>query len=276
MRIEDLPAAATPCVGESIYSWLEATRVQLGVGAPEWRQWCGFSREEPERRTSGEGWGDLPTELGRIERIPASWRIAAEWRGIGCSECAVATSRNPRYPVLVDWLDARTVACAQHRLLLSYQPAEDAMPVDSNAELLAMWRWLEQWRLESLARQDAKLRRDLVLASGRNWGPGFGAIASAELAWVIEGSGWRLPKPQRQYRPLGPARIGSLSPIDRAASLLGAYRAWMALSDPSTQSLPAWPTPAWDWLARRWCRGGDECLGAMLTGVAVASRGGRR
>lgn len=93
------------------------------------------------------------------------------------------------------------------------------MPVDSNAELLAMWRWLEQWRLESLARQDAKLRRDLVLASGRNWGPGFGAIASAELAWVIEGSGSRLPKPQRQYRPLGPARPGLVA----SALLIGLH-----------------------------------------------------
>lgn len=276
MRIEDLPAAANPCAGESIYSWLEATRVQLGLGASEWGQWCGFSGEEPERRINGEDWGALPTELGRIERVPASWRIAAEWREIGCSKCAVATSRSRRYPVLVDWLDARAIACVQHRLLLSYQPAEDAMPVDSNAELLAMWEWLEQWRLENLARQDAKLRRDLVLASGRNWGPGFGPIASAELAWSIEGTGWRLPKPHRQYRPLGPARVGSLSPIDRAASLLGGYRAWRALIDPSTQTLPAWPAAAWDWLARRWCRSGDKCLGAKLEGVAVGSRDRRR
>lgn len=48
-RIEDLPAAAEPCMGESVYSWLDATRLQLGLKEAEWRQWCEFEAKEPER-----------------------------------------------------------------------------------------------------------------------------------------------------------------------------------------------------------------------------------
>lgn len=64
MRIEDLPAAAEPCMGESVYSWLDATRLQLGLEEAEWRQWCEFEAKEPERRIGGAEWGRLPPELG--------------------------------------------------------------------------------------------------------------------------------------------------------------------------------------------------------------------
>lgn len=275
MKIEDLPAAADPYAGESIYSWLEATRIQLGLNESEWRQWCGFSALEPERRIGGERWGVLPPELDKIERIPASWRIAAEWRRMRCSRCVASASGGTRHPVLVEWLDCRVIACARHRLLLSYHLEEQSLAVE-DSNLSDLWQWLEQWRGGQIDRRDAKLRRDLLLASGRNWSPDFGAIASVEFAWAIEGSGWRLPKPQKQYRPLGPARIGGLGPLDRAAALLGAYRAWMALNAPSTPSLPAWPTAAWEWLARRWHHGGDERLYAMFTGIVAASRLRRR
>ena len=275
MRIEDLPAAAEPCMGESVYSWLDATRLQLGLEEAEWRQWCEFEAKEPERRIGGAEWGRLPPELGRIERVPSSWRIAAEWRSIGCAMCTAPTQTGVRYPVQVDWLDARAIACSRHRLLLSYAPYRDSMPLDANEELLSLWQWLEDWRHGQVNGQDARLRRDLVLASARNWGPGFGGIASAELAWSIEGAGWALPKPHRTYQPLGPARVGRLAPNDRAAALLGAYRAWTALAAASAQNLPKWPFAAWEWLARRW-RHGDRRLEAMLAGIVIASRGGRR
>ncbi len=275
MRIEDLPAAAEPCMGESVYSWLDATRLQLGLAEAEWREWCRFEAKEPERKMGGAEWGILPNELGRIERIPASWRIAAEWRSLGCAMCTAPTPSGARHPVLVDWLDVRAVACARHRLLLSYAPSRDAMRLDSNEELLALWQWLEEWRDGRVTGQDARLRRDLLLASARNWGPGFGGIASAELAWSIEGAGWALPKAHRTYQPLGPARVGSLAPSDRAAALLGAYRAWTALAATSAKNLPRWPLGAWEWLGRRW-RHVDGRMEAMLAGIVIASRGGGR
>lgn len=268
--------AAVPYPDESIYSWLEATREMLRLGSSEWRQWCRFSAEEPERRIGGAIWGTVPPELGCIDRIPVSWRIGPEWRGMGCPHCSVATQGGLRYPVVTDWLDVRTIACSQHRLLLSYQPTEEAMSIDANQEIFALWDWLEMWRHGCLERQDGKLRRDLVLAAARNWAPEFGGIASVELAWSIEGTGWRLPKPQRQYRPLGPTRVGSLGPMDRAAALLGAYRAWRALTDPSALTLPVWPGPAWLWLARRWRSYGDGQIGAVLAGIVMASFGRRR
>jgi len=276
LRTEDLPVAATPYPGESIYSWLDATRKMLRLGVSEWSQWCAFSDEEPERRVGGQDWGALPPELDRIEGIPASWRIRADWRAMACSECFVRTAGGRRYPVLVSWLDARAIACVQHRLLLTYQPATEATPVDANGEILALWEWLERWRAGHLAGRDAKLCRDLVLASGRNWGIGFGGIASMHLVWSIEGAGWRMPEPQRRYQPLGPGGVGDLGPADRASALLGAYRAWKALNDPVASPLPSWPPQAWEWLARRWRSGCDERLGAMLAGIAAASRVGRR
>lgn len=273
MRIEDLPVAAVPYPDESIYSWLDATREMLKLGSSDWRQWCRFSVEEPERRLAGTNWGAVPPELGRVDRIPVSWRVGPEWRGMKCPLCSIAVPGGHRYPVVVDWLDVRAIACCKHRLLLTYQPTEGAMPVDTNEEIFALWGWLEMWRHSCLERWDAKLRRDLVLAAGRNWGPQFGSIASAEVAWSIEGAGWKLPNPQRQYRPLGPARTGSLGPMDRAAALLGAFRAWRALTDPSSPTLPTWPGPAWMWLARRWNAYGDGRIGAMFAGIVLASCG---
>ncbi len=218
MKVEDLPDAAVPFPGESVFSWLEATRQRLGLAPSEWREWCGFSPREPERRSDGSAWGKLPTELDRIELIPAAWRIEGTWRQIACPRCVLPVDKGIRYPVLVDWLDARTIACSRHQLLLCYFPADDPVPVTVNQEIQGLYEWLQQWRQGTIERQDARLRRDLVLASGRNWGPGFSKIASAELAWVIEGMGWRLPRTQSCYRPLGPPRIGALGPLDRAAA----------------------------------------------------------
>jgi hypothetical protein len=276
LRIEDLPTAADPYPGESIYSWLEATRVKLKLEERDWKQWCGFSAEEPERRSDGTEWGSLPLELGRIERIPASWRVGAKWRRMSCTRCFLPIAGARRYPVLIDWLDARAIACGKHRLLLGYKPDEEAMSVDANEDLLALWAWLEQWRHGKIEGRDAALRRDLVLASGRNWSTRSDDIASAELAWSIEGIGWSLPRYRANYRPLGPPRVGGLAPMDRAAALLGAYRAWMALGDPPAPTLPSWPTPAWEWLARRWSSRRDRRLGPMLAGILAAVPRGRR
>lgn len=276
MKIEDMPDAAVPFPDESIFSWLNATRVKLGLASIEWRQWCGFSEREPERRIDGSPWGQLPPELGQIRRIPAAWRIAGEWRQIACAHCSSLDGKEVRYPVLVDWLDARTIACSEHRVLLCSFPAEDPVPVTVTEEIQGLYEWLQQWRQGSIGVQEARLRRDLVLAAGRNWSPEVASIASAELAWAIEGTGWRLPKAQSRYRPRGPSRIGALNPMDRAAALLGAYRAWRALTDRSSESLPHWPTAAWEWLERRLRPGAGPEIGVMLGGIVIASRNWRR
>ncbi len=276
MKIEDLPDAAVPFPDESIFSWLEATRVKLRLASTEWRQWCGFSAREQERRSDGSSWGRLPPELGQINRIPAAWRIAGNWRQIACPHCSTLEERETRYPVLVDWLDARTIACSEHRVLLSNSPMEDPVPVAVTEEIQGLYDWLQQWRQGVIGVPDARLRRDLVLAAGRNWWPEVAIIASAELAWTIDGTGWRLPKTQSRYRPRGPSRIGGLSPMDRAAALLGAYRAWKALTGRSLESLPHWPIAAWEWLERRLRSGAGPEIGAILRGIVVANRNWRR
>lgn len=251
MQIEDLPNAAVPFPDESIFSWLEATRIKLGLASPEWRQWCGFSPVEPERRSDGSPWGRLPSELGQISRIPVAWRISGEWRKIACAHCSVLEGTETRHPVLVDWLDARTIACNKHRLLLTTLPAETPVPVTITEEVQDLYEWLEQWRQGLIEVQDARLRRNLVLAAGRNWLPHAANIASAELAWTISGVGWRLPASQSSYQPQQPSRVGTLSPMDRAAALLGAYRTWSALVHGTPEALPQWPQAAWTWLERR-------------------------
>lgn len=251
MKVDDLPAIARPYPGESIVSWLHATRRVLKLPEFEWWAWCGCCPSEPERKATGEEWGRLPEELGRIEQIPAAWRVAGAWRELACPCCRVSDEAGDRYPVLVDWLDVRSIACREHQLLLSQYVPRAALPVSSQPELQALFEWLEQWRNGDLERADARLRRDLVIASGRNWDPSWGGIASSELTWVIEGMGWQLPRSRRAYPPFGPVRIGELPLVDRAAALLGAYRAWQVLNGADSPNLPDWPNQAWAWLGRR-------------------------
>lgn len=276
MNVDDLPRVASVFPGESICSWLEGTRCRLGLPEQEWWQWCECSLAEPERKANNRNWGRLPEGLGDISEIPAAWRLGVSWRRLACPDCRVIEAEGERYPVLVDWLDARAFACREHRRILCYFREMDSIEISANDDLTALFNWIEDWRNERIEIREGQLRRDLVIASGRNWAHGFDGVASVGLAWTLEAMGWQLPKMHRSYPSRGPSRFGQLAPRDRSAALFGAYRAWRALMLEDASSLPDWPISAWSWLEHRWSRR-DYCrISSKIAGVRLALSSIRR
>lgn len=274
MNVLDLPRWAIAFPDESRWSWLEGTRRLLCLPEREWLEWCNYSAREPERSTGGMRWRGAPKELGDIHRIPPGWRISPEWRGIVCPRCLVLQEGLERHPVLVDWLDSRTIACSRHGVLLNYSLPEAPRDVDFDPEVASLNRWLVQWRRRvPEASKEGRFCRDLVVAASRNWSSHEGDIASIELAWVLREKNWLLPtSPRGQIQlPGHPARVGTLPPALRVAALLGAYRAWRSLAGKDVHLLPSWPPEAWQWLAARSLRrNGDEQRTQLLAALARA------
>lgn len=105
MEISDLPVWAEVFPGESIHSWLEATRVRLGLDDGDWWTWCSLDRAEPERPADKKSWKSLPAGLGQIAEMPVDLRIAPAWREIYCPRCVINGPAGIRHPVLTKWLD---------------------------------------------------------------------------------------------------------------------------------------------------------------------------
>lgn len=252
MNLHDLPIWATPYPDESRWSWLEATRARLDLPEREWLRWADFNRAEPERSSPGLQWRNVPQELGDITRVPPFWRVSPSWRRIYCPECKLVEAGRTRHPVLVQWLDARVLTCERHGLLLCHMALQPPQLATFDAEIGELSCWLRGWMREiSTSSPESLYRRDLVIASGRNWCTHVGTIASGELAWVLHAKGWLLPVTPKLLLPGLPARIGALCPMLRAAALLGAYRVWNALRGENLENLPRWPTEAWHWLIER-------------------------
>lgn len=258
MNIHDLPIWATAYPGESRWSWLEATRVRMGLPEREWQRWADCCNSEPERSSSSLNWVGSPSELGDITHVAPSWRVSPPWRRIYCPNCRLMERGSARYPVLIEWLDVRAIVCERHDLLLCHMALHEPRTPTFDAEIEKLSGWLSEWRYEvPVSSQDSYFRRDLLIASGRNWSSRMGDIASIELAWVLHSKGWLLATAPG-LQPAGwPARIGMLCPVLRVAALLGAFRAWNAMNGENLQHLPRWPTEAWGWLLQRSQRRGD-------------------
>jgi len=253
MQLSDLPLQVDPVPGEIVHSWLDRIRHELALPEDHWWAWCGCSATEPERRADGRNWVGLPVVLGRIAEVPPSWRIAPRFRSRYCPDCQVPSAGGARHPILVEWLDARVIACDRHRRLLSPMPGSVTLPLDAVAEIESLHQWLRCWRRSDVDLNQLRLRRDLVLTAGRNWSVVSGGTISSELRWTLGQMG--IPEGGRglDYPAHGPARLGELGHPERTAALLGAYRAWRALEGVELECLPRWPVSAWTWLGRR-CR----------------------
>lgn len=276
MEISDLPVWAEVFPGESIQSWLEGTRVRLGLEADDWWGWCALDRAEPERQADRKAWTRLPAGLGQVTDVPIDLRIAPAWREIYCPRCVVNAPAGFRHPVLTKWLDVRSICCDEHLLLLNYRSTSQCIDVGSDSELLAWHYWLREWRDDgSLAVTEHRFRRDLLLAASRNWSPNSGLIAGVGSKWLLMERGWLGPGvPSRLQQPGCPGRAGMLSQGDRMSALFSAWQAWIAMREGAASALPKWPREAWHWLEGRWHgRRSHEC-GAQIAGI-VESLGRR-
>lgn len=275
MEIRDLPVFAEVYPGECVHSWLDATRLRLGMKHADWWAWCSCDPSEPERPSHKKAWTGLPAGLGRIDDVPVDWRIAPEWRGVCCPLCVTESTPGIRHPVLVDWLDVRTLCCEQHGLLLCPRGPSERINVTTDSELVAWCDWLRQWREDGkLEVHDRLLRRDLALAAARNWNPSWGPIASVEYGWVLKQRGWLGEWRTLQYRPGGPGRVGGLGHADRMSALYAAWQAWLALREGLAVALPKWPIEAWLWLEPRWRLRGYRQVAAQIFGIAQSLSGG--
>lgn len=252
MRIGDLPIRPAASDGESVRSWLNRVRLELGLEESEWWLWCGLSASETERRADGQQWQDLPPGIGSISRIPPFWRIDPEWRDVVCPCCFIEGRAGARYPTLVSWLDVRVIACSEHRLLLYHRANIAKISIDLERDLQDLDQWLEEWRMGKCSRMGARLRRDLVMAAGRNWSSHYDVVACAELAWELAQLGLPLSSRTRRYQAGRPSRVGQMIPGERLAALISAFRAWDALNGRNFDRLPRWPLLAWAWLNQRW------------------------
>lgn len=268
MDIQDLPVFAHVYPGETVRSWLDATRRCLGLSEDEWWDWCACDPDEPERPLGRRAWRGLPSELGSIDSVPVDFRIAPGARVLQCPSCAVWERWGQRFPVVAMWLDVRSVCCEEHGLLLGGGSPRARVSIHEDPELMLWHLWLNEWRVDgSISQIEKHFRRDLVLAGARNWGPGRGPIASAEVDWELRQRGWLDGPPGRHHEPGGPGRIGSLHRADRLSALFGAWRAWLAMQGQLAGALPHWPLSAWVWLERRWRDRGGCGYGKQLSGV---------
>ncbi len=270
MEISDLPVWAEVFPGESIHSWLEATRVRLGLDDGDWWTWCALDRAEPERPAAKKSWKSLPAGLGQIAEIPVDLRIAPAWREIYCPRCVINGPTGIRHPVLTKWLDVRSICCDEHLLLLSYRSTSKFIDVSSDSELLAWYSWLREWRDDSsLAVTEHRFRRDLLLAATRNWSPTSGLIAGVGSGWLLAERGWLgSGMPSSLQQPGCPSRAGMLSQGDRMSALFSAWQAWIALREGASSALPKWPREAWYWLEARWHKRRSHECGARIAVIA--------
>lgn len=272
MEISDLPVWADVFPGESVRSWLDATRVRLGLVQEDWWTWCGIDPTEPERPAHKKCWSGLPPALGQISDIPVDLRIAPVWREIYCPHCVVEHKAGIRHPVLTKWLDVRSISCDEHRLLLSYRSLSRCVNILDDPELEAWDRWLREWRDDrNLDVLEHRFRRDLLLAASRNWSPSWALIAGVGSNWLLTEKGWLARSlPSNLHPPNGPSRVGTLGPSDRMSALFSAWRAWIAMREGVPAALPRWPLEAWQWLEARWrTRVHYEC-GMQFAGIASA------
>ncbi len=268
MDITDLPVFASVYPGESVRSWLDATRSCLGLGEEDWWDWCSCDPDEPERPLGRRAWRGLPPGLGSVEVIPVDFRIGPRLRVLRCTSCKVMEPWGERSPVAAAWLDVRTICCEEHGLLLGDSSPWAQVSIHEYDELLRWHLWLKEWRVDGCISQiERHFRRDLLLAGARNWGPGRGPIASAEADWDLRQRGWLKGPPGRRHEPGGPCRVGSLERADRLSALFAAWRAWLAIRGELAAALPHWPLSAWVWLERRWRNRGRCEYGKQLSGV---------
>lgn len=272
MEISDIPAFSSVYPGESVRSWLDATRILIGLSEAEWWAWCLCDSVEPERPLHKRAWTDLPSGLGHALDIPVDFRVAPGWRDICCPLCVTeARSGTTRHPVLAAWLDVRTICCAEHGFLLCHRAVSRRVDVSEEPELSRWNGWLQEWRSdEKLDLLDRRLRRDLALAAARNWAHYPGPIASVSYSWTLAEKGWVGTGRGHLYPPGRPSRVGMLAPIDRLSALYAAWRAWLALRMGEEVATPDWPIEAWIWLEKRWRLRGYGTFSDKITGVAAA------
>ncbi len=257
----DLPRWATPGVRESRASWLLATKSKLPISTRAWTRWLDADPNEPERPRR-QRWTDFPDALGQVRAVPVSWRLAPEWRQVFCPECRVVEDDGVRWPVRIDWLDARRLRCSDHCRLLVYQHPRlvlnhaDSLETPRMRHVAELCDWLDDWvSLESycaaaLPPEECLWRRDLLVLVMRNWGVqtdyGPSIFESCDTSWAP----WYESARPIRFPPGRPTRIGLMPPGQRVSALWGAYLTWCALEG---QGSPIEiPDAGWHWMMGRW------------------------
>lgn len=272
MNFDRLPWVAQPVVGESRASWMRATRCQLGVSPDEWSRLVGADSNEPERERSGRWtrWQGLPAALGHVATVPRQWRLASCWRSLHCPQCVIRQGAR-RWPMYVEWLDARCIWCLRHRRLLDagFHPVgSGSNPLGTTLEGLC--HWLDSWR--SMERSNGHelescWRRDLVLAAMRNWSCATDHYGAIDVSDDLRSAGIQLQECAEIHPPDLPVRIGQLCPQARLATLLKAYRRWAALDGAEAYAATPMTFREWNWLGRRWCTRATSARLSRLRGL---------
>lgn len=277
MDLSCLPLFAQPVPGESVASWLEATRVRMGMSPEEWLQIVGYLSEAESPGTGGE-WIGLPSELGDVRSVRRRWRSTPKHRGLICLACIEASAVG-RLFTLAQWADSRQFWCRTHLTVLlpgerfSFGRLRQAPRLLLQQELVPLSEWVAQWMQggADVPLTECAWRADLVRACAVNWlqsaGPNAGAIAF-----------WELTERRLLFGELGHNLSGlvqpafrQLPPGNRVGVLLAAYRLWHVLQPPSEADKPPMPqlsAGGWRWLAARSSCRSDEHRYNTVQGIA--------
>lgn len=262
MDFETLARWALPLQGESRASWLAATGRLQSIDSRDWSAWVQADVSEPERPRPGLHWRGLPEALGDIRYIQPSWRLHPTLRGVFCVQCSIEQEGASRWPVRVEWLDARQLVCDVHQRPLVYRPPEHGVDEGharcmEHSEIRSLTSWLRAWRQLDMRRgcwtTESLWRRDLARMAVRNWG-GFDSQSTAAVAtWDLQLWGWEHQQRSPLLAPGLPPRLGMLPAAERTAALLIAHRCWRALRRVhDIEGQPRLPQVAWAWFLRRW------------------------
>lgn len=260
MDLDALPLHARACPGESLSSWLDATRQALQLTQAEWQS-MGAAGLDDTAALQG-----APSGLGRVSAVPRRWRLHPNERWVTCPQCLRPGGIGPR-PTLTEWVDARRFWCRQHGLLLHPSDWRDreggpATELDSELELASRWidTWIG-WEREAAATRQRDSRaawaHDLLRICTANLSPMAESAPAEVMAWELEQRLGVIGGAQKQrVMSASMPLLGQLPFRIRLGALLGAYRLWLVTEERACgQPLPSLTLAGWAWLlSRRSCR----------------------
>lgn len=268
MDLSCLPLFAKPVPGESVASWLEATRVRMDMSPEEWLQIVGYLSEAESPGIGGE-WIGLPPELGDVRSVRRRWRSTQEHRGLICLACIEASAVGRPF-TLARWADARQFWCRTHRAVLlpgerfGFERLRQAPRLLLQQELVPLSEWVAQWMQggAGVPPTECAWRADLVRACAVNWLPSSGPNAGASAYWELSEHRLMFGELSHNLSGLVQPAFRQLPPGNRVGVLLAAFRLWQILQTPARADMPRMPeltAEGWRWLsARSSCRSDEQ------------------
>ena len=276
MDLSCLPLFAQPIPGESVASWLEATRLRMGISPEEWVLLVGYLSEE-ESPAIGE-WIGLPPELGDVRSIRRRWRSTLEHRGLICPACIEASAAGRPF-TLAQWADAGQFWCHAHQTVLlpgerfSFERMRLAPRLLLQQELVPLSKWVAQWMRGAgdMPLIERAWRAALVRACAINWLQSSGPNAGAIAFWELSERGLLFGELTPDLSGLMQPSFRQLPPGNRVGVLLAAFRLWQVLQPSGGAEMPRTPelsVEGWRWLeARPSCRS-DQQRHDLVQGMA--------